>query len=465
MPHPDFISTPDSLRCQLQRGRGEGYRRLLTVPEEEAHALLVDCITHDPRMDSQVESRDWYYAHAAVATDLPLEPLAEHLHAHDDSGQFSWNTPLTVMTLAELAARSYKNAREILCDYISWGEWWNWPIDDLLRISDDSLSAQVAAAVEKHFLTEERLDEAMTEWPQDDFPKLARFGPRIAASVAKATATQVPKETPFALPGSYSVQDLLDLAPTTNLGGAKQIGKAIAAIVKPSDVDVLVASVSITDPLRSHVAMAGLERLAPTHLHEWLKNLWLTVPFQPDPADKRINRIIMRQAICRLFRAFSPEATLPLARAWFSDPDESKQFLAEDLLQHHATVEDLPLLKTALQQMLTNEDAEYHCRLITAFDHLPGIGLVPELLDIFHQFRFSMGRAYAAQALWVTAPDDFRRKLALECLWDCESGAREAGASAVSFDNPGARQRLEEMAGDILEEDEIKNIARTRSLL
>jgi hypothetical protein len=311
MPHPDFISTPDSLRCQLQRGRGEGYRRLLTVPEEEAHALLVDCITHDPRMDSQVESRDWYYAHAAVATDLPLEPLAEHLHAHDDSGQFSWNTPLTVMTLAELAARSYKNAREILCDYISWGEWWNWPIDDLLRISDDSLSAQVAAAVEKHFLTEERLDEAMTEWPQDDFPKLARFGPRIAASVAKATATQVPKETPFALPGSYSVQDLLDLAPTTNLGGAKQIGKAIAAIVKPSDVDVLVASVSITDPLRSHVAMAGLERLAPTHLHEWLKNLWLTVPFQPDPADKRINRIIMRQAICRLFRAFSPEATLP----------------------------------------------------------------------------------------------------------------------------------------------------------
>ena len=57
MPKQEKHAEPDSLLGQLQRGRGEGYRRTLSAPKHEAWNCLVECISNDPRLDSQVETR------------------------------------------------------------------------------------------------------------------------------------------------------------------------------------------------------------------------------------------------------------------------------------------------------------------------------------------------------------------------------------------------------------------------
>src|ERR1035441_1981834 len=187
MPAPEYIAAPDTLLGLLQRGRGEGYRRVLGVSKAESQGLLIQCIARDPRLDSQVESRDEYYAGIAVEIGLPLEPLSEHLRQNDDSNQGGWATSLTVDTLTELAKRNYRNAEEILLDYIKWGQWWNWPLDELLTLRGDGLSQRIAQALEQHFPTDDALDEAMRSWPTEQFVNLSRFSSRIGVSISKVS--------------------------------------------------------------------------------------------------------------------------------------------------------------------------------------------------------------------------------------------------------------------------------------
>src|ERR1700685_3503201 len=103
MAKPEQHGSPNRLLGQLQRGRGEGYLGILSTSRREACELLVQCISNDPRLDSQVESRAGYYASIAVELGLDLAPLARHLRENDDTVQSTWNTPLTVDTLGELA--------------------------------------------------------------------------------------------------------------------------------------------------------------------------------------------------------------------------------------------------------------------------------------------------------------------------------------------------------------------------
>ena len=109
----------DSLLGQLQRGRGAGFLAARREPSAKTWPLLVECITHDPRLDSQVECRDDYYAALVIETGMDLVSLATHLQKHDDSNQCGWNTPLTVGTLGSLARRRYGDAIAILRDYVA----------------------------------------------------------------------------------------------------------------------------------------------------------------------------------------------------------------------------------------------------------------------------------------------------------------------------------------------------------
>ena len=76
MPKQEHHADPESLLGQLQRGRGEGYRRILSIPRGEAWNGLVDCICNDPRLDSQVEDRAAYYASMASETRKRFQHLA-----------------------------------------------------------------------------------------------------------------------------------------------------------------------------------------------------------------------------------------------------------------------------------------------------------------------------------------------------------------------------------------------------
>jgi hypothetical protein len=459
---PEFIAPAESLLGRLQRGRGEGYRQALNAPKIESQSFLVDCISRDPRLDSQVESRDEYYASIAVDIDLPLKPLAEHLRLHDDQSQGSSSTTLAVTTLTELAKRNYKEARNILCDYIGWGQWWNWPLNDLTNISDEDLSRRIAREIERHFPSDDALDEAMQSWPTESFTQLSEFSSRIQISTEKALAKI--SSTSRKNLGDFSTLSPKEILDSVEKDNYRQLDKQMEGIVRSNDTDLLMEHLSLDKPFRTFVALAGLAKLGPPSALGRLTDLWAMLPEKSDPAKPESNlcRVVLRQGLSRAILALPADVTVPLARLWFFDQDSRKHDLAEKLLRNHATQDDIPLLREALRQMLADEEAEWHCLVIKAFFHLPGIGIIPELVDIFYKFRFSTGRAYAAEAIQVTSPDLFRDDLALESLWDCEEGTRTLGAKFVSLESDQVCQRLRHLANDPFECEEVLNEAKIR---
>ena len=88
----------NSILGLLQRGRGEGYRRVISLPKNESWPLLIECICNDPRLDSQVENRAEYYAQIALEIGLDLSPIGDYLRKYDGTDSSGWDTSLAFET-------------------------------------------------------------------------------------------------------------------------------------------------------------------------------------------------------------------------------------------------------------------------------------------------------------------------------------------------------------------------------
>jgi len=457
MAKPEQHASPDSLLGQLQRGRGEGFIRILSVPKLEAAQLLLECISNDPRLDSQVEQRAEYYASIAVELGLSLVPLAQHLREHDDTGQSTRNTALSVSTLGELAKRRYGNAGGILCDYIAWGQWWNWPLDDLMSLPDSDLHTKVADAIERRFPSDEELEKALDWFYLDDlhWAMLVQKSKRIEElrhSLRKKSGAASTQDISAPDLTTLTTKQLLKLADDKN---RHKVRKVIVQRVTTSDVDLLLENISIEKPFVADVALAGLAQVAPERIFEWLQSFWSSNPDMPGYLRRRAIDVMI---------SFPKALTLPLARERLFDENKHERFLAEKLFATNAGVEDVPILKAAIEQAL-DDDGEYCyrlCNLVDAFSHLPNIGPIPELLGVFVQFRYSYGRTRAANAINVTAPDIFREKFGSECLWDCEGRTRVLGAKFALGKNKDVRARFRELASDVWEDKSVREEAEKR---
>lgn len=457
MAKPKQHASPESLLGQLQRGRGEGFIRILSAPKLEASQLLLECISNDPRLDSQVEHRAGYYASIAVALGLDLAPLAQYLREHDDMGQSTWNTSLSVTTLGELAKRRYGKAADILCNYIAWGQWWDWPLEDLMALPDSDLHTRIASAIERHFPSDEELEKALAWFYLDDLPwatlvqKSKRIGKfRNSLRKESGSASRQDPSSPGLM--TLTTKQLLELAGEKN---RHQLRKVIVQRVTTSDVDLLLEHISVEKPFVADVALAGLAQLAPERTFEWIKNFWSSNPEMP--GYLRLRAIDVMSSLPKIL-------TLPLARERLFDENKHERFLAEKLFETHAGKEDIPILKAAIEQALDDdEECCYRlCHLVNAFSHLPDIGPIPELSEVFVQFRYSYGRTRAANAIKVTAPDLFLEEFALECLWDCEDRTRVLGAKFASGANKDVRARFRELAADIWEDKSVREEAVRR---
>src|SRR5207245_4572194 len=137
----------------------------------------------------------------------------------------------------------------------------------------------------------------------------------------------------------------------------------------------------------------------------------------------------------------------PLARERLHHQEWHERYVAEDLFEAHAASEDIPVLRDAIREALLDDEKNCYrlCNLVQAFLNFPATGSIPELSDVFIQFRYSYGRALAAEAINVTAPDLFREELALECLWDCEARTRRLAAETARPDKAGVSGRLHQI--------------------
>ena len=461
MPQQEKHADPESLHGQLQRGRGEGARRILSVPRPEAWDLLVDCICNDPRLEHQVERRAQYYALMAIETDLDLKPLFQYLKGCSDAGQeWEWDTHLAMETLGELAKRGYKDAADIICEYVGWGPCWEVPLMDLVSVQDPDLHARIARRIEERFPSDSELEDTLPSsyLKGEPWTTLIRHSTRIGkARDNPGKASRIPVEEE-ALPAdltSLSAKQLLELVDDKNSRNRGNLAKAIRQVAKPSDIDLLVNSVSLDKPFVSSVALEGLAQLAPPSILSWLLEFWSTISETP-------GFVLLRDRTSRAIIALPPALTLPFAREQLYHEEWKQHALAEWLFEAHATAEDIPLLRHAIADALPDDKGNIYrlCSLFEAFSHLPDVGLIPELLEVFVRFRYSYGRASAAEAIDVTAPSLFQKKFALECLWDCEDRARFVGAATVPLENPEAMLRLRQLASDVWEYEDVRAEAR-----
>jgi hypothetical protein len=456
MPKPDRHAASDTLLGQLQRGRGSGYIGVLSVPKLEAEKLLVECICNDPRLDSQVESRSGYYASIASAIGLNLGLLADYLRENDDKDESSWNSPLTVDTLGELAKRGHGTASDIICDYVHWGQSWYRPLfEDVMASLGADIKARIISAIEKRFPSDEELATALEWFSADSEPgaTLAQNSERIKKNLQK-TVKRDPRQLPSSEElASMTAKQLLDLADEKNW---HKLNKVIANVVTPSDLELLKDNTSIDRPFVADVAMAGLAKLATDDLFDWLREYWHSNP--------KMRGFIRRQVV-KIMISLSTKLTLPLARERLFHEECHERFLAEEILEVHAEEADIPLLRRAIKQGLQddNENCYRLCNLTEAFGHLPDIGPVPELVDVFAEFRYSYGRWEAAQAISVTNSSLFRERFASECLWDCEGRTRVLGARFAPTENDVARRRLDEIVSNHWEDKKVLDEARKRT--
>jgi hypothetical protein len=456
MPKQEKHADPNTLLGQLQRGRGEGYRQALAAPRSEAWGCLLDCICNDPRLDSQVESRADYYAQLAIETGLDLDPLVRYVREHDDKGQ-GWNTPLAVETLGELAKRDYKDSAARLCYYVRWGQWWEWILEDLTAGKDSIQLTKVASIIEERFPGDAELENALAWLDLDLEPwaTLTRFSARVRKlkdGPRKISGTSSEPELP-ANAASFTADQLLQLANKTNYW---KLAKLIRQAAKPSDLDLLVKSVSLENPFVANVALAGLAQLAPPTTFEWLKDFWSSNPGMPGFLRRRAGEVII---------SLPPELTMPMARERLHHPEWHERYLAEDLFEAHAAPEDIPVLRDAIRKALLDDEKNCYrlCNLVEAFLNIPGIGSIPELSDVFVQFRYSYGRARAAEAIKVTAPDLFREQFATECLWDCEARTRRLALETAPGEEAGVADRFQRLADDEWEDEEVRAEAKRRA--
>jgi hypothetical protein len=447
MPKPVQHAPPNSTLGLLQRGRGEGYRRVVALPKSEAWGLLVECICNDPRLDSQAESRAEYYAEIALKVELDVGPIGDYLREYDDTDESGWNTQLAVYTLDELARRGHLAAAEMLLDYVRWGARWEQPFYNSGAVRSDTFIKRLAEAFESRFPTDDELKEAIDCFFLDEEPwrSILRHSPRIAKFQINARKrSELKRRKDFSYLHSLSVSQLLEQEIT--LANGHEFRKAIEKIVVPADVELLLSHVSVAKPAVAGVALAGLAKLAPPSIFDWVTKFWsdnagLVGPILPRLLDTVI--------------AMPSDFSLPLAREWLFHDRPHERRLAEQILQRHATPDDIPSLRFAIAEALKEDyDNVYRiCNLVEAFRHLPDAGVIPELCDVFAQFRYSFGRMLTAKAMAVTAPAYFDEHFAFECLWDCEPGTRQLAAERVSLGNHSTRCRPEKLAGDELEED------------
>jgi hypothetical protein len=124
------LADPESLLGMLQRGRGKGYLAALEAAPETVWPLLFECITHDPRRDTDLEDRAEYYASLMAATHMDIEPL--HRYVVQNDGSDDGPNPLIGLPLDTLICfvdfvhddERKETIYQIVRDYVSYGRAW-----------------------------------------------------------------------------------------------------------------------------------------------------------------------------------------------------------------------------------------------------------------------------------------------------------------------------------------------------
>jgi hypothetical protein len=452
------LENPTSLLGQLQRGRGQGYIQALEADRAEVHVALIHCVTHDPRWDSQLEERAWYYAELMLRTNLDdLTPIATYLRTITKKAARRGEL-LAVITLGVLAEQGHRGAIDLLRQQVADGPLWALSLICLADVPDPVAMAGLDEVVCRRFPGSSLLAEhdEYLWWHAPPWTGWRQTNPRIARIGYEAEQRREPRPPKPRVDRRMATSKLLSL---TEGRTRRRIGDILGQRIGPKDVALLVEA---TRSDSHHAAWAAFWALG-------VQENPIALPVALDTI-KRLP-VAYRVGAYRYIEALPPEHTLVPGRKWFLARSWRVRLVGQDVLNHHAQLEDVPMLRTALRTAHEAQDIfrtarEAHdmyreCDILRALARLPQGGPYHEAATSFMETPSSRCRRLAAAVLAAADPA-FAATWAVECLWDCESETRAIGCNHVDVAIPGVLARLRELAKDRWEESEVRKAAAAR---
>src|SRR5919202_1510768 len=336
------IAPADTLLGQLQRGRGRGFVRALREDVSVVRPLLLECVTHDPRWDRQIESRSDYYAALIMHTAMSLDPFDAYLHALSGAAAGDPND-LVLNTMCALATTQ----------------------------GDPISMDEVSRVINQRFPDDDTLDDELTsvgpgmhtqEEPWRFLRQVNRRVDRIlSAHEAKAEQRQ-------------QHQDQMK----ATLAGANQSNYRLAAMalqkrVAATDLDLLLDAAQRDDQWQRFVAFRGLQRLAHPAALPVLRAFFESSATRPGSAYG---------AAVRAITALPADVTLDLARTWFDAADSPQRHVGLEILEAHGTVADVPRVRDALIPSLHRDTPDTNecymkCDMLEILARFPEAGPYP----------------------------------------------------------------------------------------
>lgn len=438
---------PRTLLGRLQRGTGRGALEAASACAATVCDLVLECVRHDPREDRQVESRADYYAKLLIGAGADGTAIEAIL---------AEGTPpdLAISVLGELFLRGDTTSERLLRTELESGPEWGSAVSALLDERVDGPLPGVDEILCARWPDDEALTEAIGYLAGEREPWLSwrASNPRIATLIQRAERKRPVRRQELPDPYSgWSVERMLEEADQQRVGG---MSLAIRKRVVPADRERLLVALDRKHPWRCRLALFGLVGLADPETFPALRGL---AEEKPD-----LRPVMLRHPLYRAIVAIPGRATLETARCWFHRPEPWLRRLGCGVLERHATAEDLARLTDAVPVALADGDSYRQCSITKALGRIGDPVAVPAVERVYHEAVYSWARADALEALTSVAPALAAERFAYESLWDCEYRTRSLACRVSRLDHPETRRRLDEMAGDRLEDDDLRKQAAGR---
>lgn len=464
------LASADSLLGQLQRGRGMGFLRALHERTAVIEPLLFDCVIHDPRWDRQLESRSAYYAALLLQFALPLDPFEVFLRvcAENDSEEAGEAEYVVLDTLCALVVRGDVSAIVVVRAYLTYGCHWEYAFETLMEASSSPLRVdEMSHILDQRFPDDDALDSALPgvgpamHTQQEPWRSLRQVNPRVERILSihekRAEQRQHQQELVQARFARLSTSELL--APEiVDHRTADHAARALQQHVTNTDLDLLCQRAQDGKRWQRLVAFRGLQRLAHPATLPILQAFFESPDARPG---------WLYGAAVRAIVALPSSATLDLARDWFDAPDGLHRHVALRILEAHAMATDVGRVHAALLPSLerdtwgTNE-CYMQRSMLNILARFPELRFSTAAETVFKEAKYARTRISAAQVLAASDRNQFAHGTALECLWDCEKGVRLIGCSSVGLHEFEVSPRLQTMASDPHEDEEVRHAAQKR---
>ncbi len=334
---------------------------------------------------------------------MDLGLLQSFVKQNDDQrDSHGWKTNLALEILEHLARQGSSRALAILRDYIRYGSDWVWvtgvlsdlPAPGVMAGIDEVLYDRISSDADMYEQLQDEIEEDWAEYCQmdeesrrrcrrmlpvcepwkslcDKHEGLAQLFSRNGLPYDPPPAVR--KVTDADVEG-LSVGDLLASVEKASLFPSR---RAIMAKVSVEDEDRLLQSLSSDDEYRVLLALCGLGELGTPRAFEVVKSCIETIEDAPSR---------MRRWAFDAIEQMPGIRSLDTARQWFVRKEWHLNVAAAGILEHHATLEDVPLLMQALHapEILRKEDCRLTC-VLRALARFEGLGRIPEIEQIFCQ--------------------------------------------------------------------------------